>query len=139
MAQLIEDSTDVITLTNDQILFEEGEPGSFLYVVLAGNIRIYKEQDGEKVPLNDLREGDVIGTLSLMENANRSAGAISIGISKVKMIDAKKITSMLDSDIPKWYQAILKDIIGRFKQLEEKYMALQKAHDNLKEVQKQNY
>jgi CRP-like cAMP-binding protein len=139
MAQLIQDSTDVITLTNNQILFEEGEPGSFLYVVLAGNIRIYKDQGDEQVTLNDLKEGDVIGTLSLLENSTRTAGAMSIGVSKVKMIDAKKLTSMLDSDIPKWYQAILKDIIGRFKQLENKYMELQRSHENLKEVKKQNY
>ena len=46
---------------------------------------------------------------------------------KIAPIEHTKLTSMLNDEIPVWYQAILKDVIGRFKTLEQKYLKPKKG------------
>lgn len=128
----LKDEREVVLLKNNEVLFEEGDPGGILYLIVAGCIRVYKQDGGKEKKLADLNEGEVLGTLSLLEGSRRTANAKSVGVSKVRPLSTQKLTSMLNDEIPVWYQAILKDVIGRFKTLEQKYLKTQKELDTLK-------
>jgi signal transduction histidine kinase len=56
-------------------LFAEGDPGGEAYVITSGEIEIIKHSVGRDVLLTVRREGDVIGEMSLLEDAPRMATA----------------------------------------------------------------
>jgi signal transduction histidine kinase/predicted CoA-binding protein len=55
------------------VLFEEGETGDQAYVIEAGEIEIIKKSSGREVLLAVRKVGEVIGEMSLMEDAPRMA------------------------------------------------------------------
>ena len=60
-----------------EIVFLEHEPGSELYIIQQGNIKITKVVDQNEVLLAVLRPGDIFGEMALLENKPRSATAIA--------------------------------------------------------------
>jgi len=62
----------------DDIIFKEGEKGDAFYVVLKGAIRISTDIPGVgEEALAILKKGSYFGEMSLIDNAPRSASAIS--------------------------------------------------------------
>jgi len=57
----------------DQILFTEGTPGDKAYVIMKGEIDILKESGGQIVLLATRKAGEVIGEMSLLDQAPRFA------------------------------------------------------------------
>jgi len=58
-----------------QVIFEEGELGTKMYIVQKGTINISKENNGESVHLATLAQGEIFGEMALLENMPRSATA----------------------------------------------------------------
>lgn len=62
----------------DSIIFKEGEPGSFAYIVREGEVIISTRSDsGEIVLLTTIKPGQIFGELALLNDAPRSATAIT--------------------------------------------------------------
>src|SRR5262249_49522849 len=56
------------------VIVREGEPADALYVIASGRARVVKRGDnGDDVPLNVLRAGDVFGEMGLLEHTTRTA------------------------------------------------------------------
>lgn len=52
------------------ILFEQGDPADYLYLVVSGEVMIhYKPDDGAKIPVARVREGGVVGWSAALGNA----------------------------------------------------------------------
>lgn len=62
-----------VRLLPGEMLFEEGSPGKHAYVIKEGQIEIYKEANGHDVQLSVRQSGEMIGEMSLLESAPRSA------------------------------------------------------------------
>ena len=77
------------------VLFREGEPGSEMYVVQSGKVRIsIKVRDVEKV-LIDLEQGEFFGEMSLLNGAPRSATATVIEPAQLLVIDPRTFEAMV--------------------------------------------
>lgn len=63
-SRLFEGDTDVIT---------EGEPSGGLFIILDGLVKVVRMHDGELRTLNWLREGDLMGEISLIHNSSATA------------------------------------------------------------------
>ncbi|MBI4506938.1 MAG: Crp/Fnr family transcriptional regulator [Chloroflexi bacterium] len=62
-----------------EVLFHRGDPGSMLYVLLGGRVRIYSpSEDGSEMVLAILGPGEFFGELSLLDGLPRSASAQAI-------------------------------------------------------------
>lgn len=57
----------------DEIVFDEGEEGQALYVVMSGHLQISRGQDGARHVVNQLEPGSFFGDLALLDNSPRSA------------------------------------------------------------------
>lgn len=58
-------------------LFKVGDPGEALYIVSSGEVEIFFRNDtGERIVLETVRAGDLIGELSLLDGGPRSASAL---------------------------------------------------------------
>lgn len=61
----------------DNMIFSEGMPGTELYIIQKGSIKITKIVDNNEVLLAVLKAGDIFGEMALLENKPRSASAIA--------------------------------------------------------------
>lgn len=58
------------------VIFEEGDPGSRLYVIQSGQVRIVKRTGGRAVTLARLGAGEFFGEMALLDRQPRSATAV---------------------------------------------------------------
>jgi CRP-like cAMP-binding protein len=59
----------------DTMIMTEGMPGSELYIIQKGSVKITKIVDNNEVLLAVLKTGDIFGEMALLENKPRSANA----------------------------------------------------------------
>ena len=88
-----EHSRDIM-LQNNEILFEEGNVGSKMYVILSGKILIFK---GAK-NVATLKQGDYFGEMALIDSKERSASAKALGNVLVMEIDESLFYKNIASD-----------------------------------------
>jgi CRP-like cAMP-binding protein len=61
----------------DTMIMSEGMPGSELYIIQKGSVKITKIVDNNEVLLAVLKTGDIFGEMALLENKPRSANAVA--------------------------------------------------------------
>jgi CRP-like cAMP-binding protein len=65
------------TYPKDTMIFSENEPGSELYIIQKGTVKITKIVGDKEVLIALLPAGDIFGEMALLENKPRSASAIA--------------------------------------------------------------
>jgi diguanylate cyclase (GGDEF)-like protein/PAS domain S-box-containing protein len=65
----LSEQCQTIVLQPGETLFKDGDPGHHMYVVLGGNLTIFKE--GQKI--STINSGQVFGEMAIIESKNRSA------------------------------------------------------------------
>jgi CRP-like cAMP-binding protein len=58
------------------VIFEEGDPGSRIFVIQSGQVRILKRTGGRSVTLARLGPGEFFGEMALLDRLPRSASAV---------------------------------------------------------------
>jgi CRP/FNR family transcriptional regulator, cyclic AMP receptor protein len=64
-------------------IFRRGEPGVGMYIVLEGDVEIYRHEGEYRRTFANLSRGDFFGELALLEDAPRTASARSVGYSRL--------------------------------------------------------
>ncbi|MBX9704233.1 MAG: cyclic nucleotide-binding domain-containing protein [Silvanigrellaceae bacterium] len=101
-----------------EVVFEEGDSNTGIYLIQEGEFEVYRTRDGFEVHLGKLKNGDFIGTVTLLSGDSRSASVRSLTTSSVILYSNKSISDVFKS-IPLWAQAISKDAIARLKYVNE--------------------
>ena len=78
LAQLATGAREV-TLEEGQVLLREGEPGDALYVVLEGALGLTRAAPNGTALLGEVRRGEHLGELALLEDSPRAATATALG------------------------------------------------------------
>ncbi|TFG63989.1 MAG: Crp/Fnr family transcriptional regulator [Spirochaetales bacterium] len=65
------------TYPKNTMIFSEAQPGQELYIIQKGSVKITKIVNDSEVLLAVLKQGDIFGEMSLLENKPRSASAIA--------------------------------------------------------------
>ncbi len=69
------------------VLFEEGDPGSRMYVIQSGAVRIVKRVGSREITLARLGPGEAFGEMALLEDQPRSATAVVESPARILEID----------------------------------------------------
>ncbi len=81
----------------DTLIFEQGSPASYLYLILKGEVAIrYKPYDGPPITLTRLRDNDVFGWSAVIGSPNYTSSIISesqVECVRIKDVDLKNIDS----------------------------------------------
>ena len=79
---------DERTFATGQAIFQAGEPGGAMHVVLSGRVEVYLlDDDRRRVVLNELGPGEIFGELSLFDGDERSASVRAIEPTRTFLID----------------------------------------------------
>jgi CRP-like cAMP-binding protein len=81
------------------ILFRENDPGSRMYVIRSGRVRIYREVGGTEIVLAFLSAGDFFGEMALLEGLPRSASAEVVEQARIIEVEADTFEEMIRSNI----------------------------------------
>lgn len=95
-----------LSFSEGEIIFEEGDEGSHLYLVLEGEIRISKQgRGGNQETLFVQSSGDFFGEMSLLDGGNRSARATANSHVTLGKIEKQEIERFLSqsSASPLWF------------------------------------
>src|SRR5262245_23081298 len=69
-------------------LMSAEQPGEAVYFILKGTVKVHiEQQDGSNVVISILGSGDIVGEMSLLDNATRSASVITIEPSQILWMD----------------------------------------------------
>jgi signal transduction histidine kinase len=99
------------------VVFEQGSPGDFAYVIKEGQIEISRYSDGREVPLARRGRGEVIGEMALLEEAPRMATARAATESVLVAIGREQVDQLLGSS-PSAARAILGTVMKRLRETE---------------------
>ncbi len=77
------------------VLFEEGQPGDFMYVVATGEVEIRRKVGESERVLAVLPPGDFFGEMAILNSRPRSATAVVRVDSRLVVIEGKTFEAML--------------------------------------------
>ncbi|MFD1341087.1 Crp/Fnr family transcriptional regulator [Litorisediminicola beolgyonensis] len=90
------DRARLIQADDEQLLFSEGDTGDGLWIVVSGIVRVWiTDAEGHALTLALQEPGDMLGEMSLIDGAPRSAFATALGASDLLFLDASEFRAVL--------------------------------------------
>lgn len=80
------------------ILFQEGDPGTEVYVIQAGRVRLTKRVFRTSVVVEDLNKGDFCGELALVMKTTRPVTATVLEDARLLVIPAEQFSIMVEQN-----------------------------------------
>ena len=137
---------DVVNLNAGDILFNEGDAGEHLYVVVKGELEILMAPGSvDELILNVLYEGEYLGEMSLIQpGGHRTASARARGDVVLLTMSRDQFMDLIQhhpelafSMVNVLSQRLDNTNVATFRDLTEKNHQLQQAYDDLKAAQEQ--
>ncbi|MEW6433662.1 MAG: cyclic nucleotide-binding domain-containing protein [Myxococcota bacterium] len=91
------------------VIFQQGETGSGLYLVLAGEVRLFARKQADAVELGMVRKGDVLGEGEVLSgDAVRTSSAVAQGVVDLAELprEALLVNGKLTHDLEQALKAI---------------------------------
>ncbi len=79
----------------EDVIFEEGDIGRALFIIYKGRIGLYKNKDEKKILFSEVKEGDFIGEMALLEELPRTLSAIAEEKTTVFMLYKTNLENMI--------------------------------------------
>lgn len=115
----LESSMTEVSLRRGEILFEEGDGGDRLYVVMSGKIKLGRTSaDGRENLLAILGPGQMFGELSFFDPGPRSATATAVTDAKLLSLGHSSLSPVL-AEHPNVAYAMLNQLAGRLRRTNE--------------------
>lgn len=104
-----------LTLKENEILFQKGDPGNALYIIQNGWVKAYAENTrGEEVVLNEFGPGESFGEMSLVDGRPRSATIQTINPSNFLILRQESFLNILTHH-PTFSLELLRDISNKLR------------------------
>jgi signal transduction histidine kinase len=98
------------------IIFEEGEPGDCLYLVVEGSVRISKlGRGGHQETLNFINPGNFFGEMALIDGQPRSAQASAAAPTILGQVDAAAFERILENAPRTLHMNFLRSVVERLR------------------------
>jgi CRP-like cAMP-binding protein len=105
-----------------EILFKEGDPGFFFYIIQEGKVEVYKNLDDRKVKtLGVVEPGQALGEFALITESLRSASARALTDGYAVEVSEDGYKRLL-KELPEWALAVFQSLIRRLKEANELLM-----------------
>lgn len=88
----------VVPYSAGEIVFNDGDSGSEMYIIQSGSVAIYKKVDEKELFKKVFERGDFFGEMSLLESVERSATAEVLEDTELIVINAATFNQMIQSN-----------------------------------------
>jgi CRP-like cAMP-binding protein len=100
----------------DEVIVKQGNPGIGLFVIVSGKVKIVKtSEQGEQLELATHGPGEVIGEMSVLDGAPRSANVVAVEDTHCLVLSAWDFKSFMESH-PEVALEILPVVVRRFRE-----------------------
>ncbi len=82
----------------DEIVFDEGEEGQALYLLMSGRVRICRQQGERQQVVAELEPGSFFGDLALLDNSPRNAQARAVEHCEMAVFFRDDFLALLETD-----------------------------------------
>lgn len=102
-------------------VFKQGDAGDAAYVVSSGAIAIYREADGQRIPLATVYPGGLFGEMAVIDGSPRMASAVAVEDTTLTVLTAAAVETKMDKADP-LLQLLVKMLMGNLRKVHELYM-----------------
>lgn len=106
-------------------VIREGEVGDAAYIVVSGQLEVYRIIDGDRVSLRVLGPGEVFGETAIFAESARTASVVAITGCTLIMVTGDVIESELDAMKP-WMGSFIRTLASRFGESETRRLVSQR-------------
>ncbi|HNP28347.1 MAG TPA: Crp/Fnr family transcriptional regulator [Nitrospirales bacterium] len=111
-------------LPDKNIVFQEGDQGDVLFVILSGRVKVLLTgKSGQEFILSFLGPGNFFGEMAILESAPRSASVVTVEPSEFFLLDQRELTELLKNH-PDIAVKILKNLSQRLRKISEQVRGL---------------
>lgn len=107
---------EIVDIKENEVLFNEGDMADGMYVVMDGSLKVFKLSEGEKVVLNTVGTGAMIGEMALIDGGTRSAGIKAIQSSTLFKISREQFSYLLETS-PKIALIVFESLVERVRHM----------------------
>lgn len=101
-------------LKKGSVLFVQGEPSTYLYIVKSGEIMIFREEGSKLFPVSVIGPQQFIGEISIFTDEVRTATAVVSSDAEVYLVKKSDIKKIVRS-CPEWLSEIMETLCDRLK------------------------
>ncbi len=99
-----------------EVVFEQGDPGDKMFVIVRDEVRVISESDGVEKELARRGVGDVVGEMSLVSGDSRSATLIAETDMQFLCLDRRSFEGLL-RERPEVSLAVMRELCVRLKDM----------------------
>lgn len=99
------------SLTRDEVLFCEGDPGDAIFILRSGELAVIRERDGQKQVLARIIPGEFVGERALVLEQPRAATVVATVESECLTLDKAQFDRLIATE-PQLMEKLLKQVRG---------------------------
>ena len=128
---------EMLSLPKGNYLFRQGEPATSAYIVTSGVIAIYKEKDGQRLPIAKVRKGELFGEMAIVDGTPRRASAFAMEDSTLSLV-AKEMIEQKMSDADPLVRSVVQMLINSLRMVHDGYTPKSRhVSDSVREMKEQ--
>jgi hypothetical protein len=105
-------------LATGEFLFHEGEPGTLVYLLESGALKIAIIRDGQEITIRTVWPGETVGEMAFLDRSPRSASVIALEPSSLIAIELEQFREYLNRQ-PAWLRGVIETLLKRLRELTE--------------------
>ena len=100
------------------VIFAEGLPSKYLYMIKSGEVRLVKNKNNKLFSLGILKEKEILNEVSILTKTPNSYTAITNTDVELVLVAEKDLRAVLDSG-PKWVDELFQTLCERLEAVQE--------------------
>ncbi len=116
----------IISLRPGEILFNENDIASSMYIIQKGQIRLFRPKGKGFVEVSVLRTGEMLGEMSYFDPASKKRSVSAAAITDVEIVEISfTALEKTIASLNPWFKALIKTLADRLRKTNEKVKELE--------------
>lgn len=121
-ARALAEFTEELSVNEQTVLFDEGDPSDCLYLVLEGQVELSKKsRDGTQVHLAMVEAGDYFGEMGIISDKPRGTRAMTTAFTRIAKIAGPPLLRILQEE-PHVTLQLFRTILDHLRWANERYV-----------------
>jgi|GEM_PF-2651664 len=103
-----------LSFSTGSFLMRQGESSKHIFIIKQGRVRLYRDQGGSIIHLDDLGSGEILGELSFFDSLPRTAHAVALEPTECLVLQPE-VLSKVTARLPVWIPALARSLAHRLR------------------------